>query len=253
MAKVLPFVFFVVIAYCLKSRLSTNVTGENVFGQIIRFTKNNITQPVVNKFFLNNDKNGTVSKFPPVIEFLAQKVQTQFSNFVYEDLSRPPAWNSPIYTLAPNDPLFEEVNGNSTYVMNLNVSTVDNDRPVASEEDADEEETMPSVLLFEIIDPNKTIIEQSILGNEPLLEKIDKDIEELGSEEDTSTSAELLFEIIKENENLTTEVNQVQEVDSSTLVFGRNGSINYSNNFANGNIKYETTIILGRNIPDNGA
>lgn len=36
-----------------------------------------------------------VLKFPPFIEHIVQLVQRYFSNYIYEDLSRPPSWDSP--------------------------------------------------------------------------------------------------------------------------------------------------------------
>lgn len=45
----------------------------------------------------------TVSKFPPVIELIVQRLQTYYSNYVYEDLSRPPTWDKPVYVLTPAD------------------------------------------------------------------------------------------------------------------------------------------------------
>lgn len=45
----------------------------------------------------------TVSKFPPIIELIVQRIQTYYSNYVYEDLSRPPTWDKPVYTLSPSD------------------------------------------------------------------------------------------------------------------------------------------------------
>lgn len=46
---------------------------------------------------LNNDippPLKDVQKFPPIIEHFVQLIQKYFSNYVYEDLSRPPAWDS---------------------------------------------------------------------------------------------------------------------------------------------------------------
>ncbi|KAJ3653359.1 hypothetical protein Zmor_012614 [Zophobas morio] len=57
----------------------------------------------VTKLFWSNSNNGTVSKFPPIIEFFVQRIQSLNSNYVYEDLSRPPTWEKPVYTLAPED------------------------------------------------------------------------------------------------------------------------------------------------------
>lgn len=60
---------------------------------------------LINKLF-NRPAQESVSKFPPVVEFIVQKIQSQYSNYVHEDLSRPPTWNKPVYTLSPQDQLF---------------------------------------------------------------------------------------------------------------------------------------------------
>lgn len=59
----------------------------------------------IDKLF-NRPAEESVSQFPPVVEFLVQKIQSQYSNYVYEDLSRPSAWNKPVYTLSPQDQAF---------------------------------------------------------------------------------------------------------------------------------------------------
>lgn len=48
----------------------------------------------------------TVSKFPPFIEFFVQRIQAHFSTYAHEDLSRPPTWDKPVYTLSPQDQQF---------------------------------------------------------------------------------------------------------------------------------------------------
>lgn len=45
----------------------------------------------------------STSKFPPIIELLVQRLQAQFSTYVYEDLSRPPTYEKPVYTLSPEE------------------------------------------------------------------------------------------------------------------------------------------------------
>lgn len=57
----------------------------------ILFGKNYVVVPVKK---LNTIRNA-VSRFPPVLEFFVQMIQKYFSNYVYEDLSRPPTWDSP--------------------------------------------------------------------------------------------------------------------------------------------------------------
>lgn len=67
----------------------------------------------INKLF-NQPTEDSVSKFPPVIEFFVQKIQSQYSNYVYEDLSRPAAWNKPVYTLSPEDQAFFSLSPSTT-------------------------------------------------------------------------------------------------------------------------------------------
>jgi hypothetical protein len=57
------------------------------------------------KQFWNSNDNGTVSKFPPIIEYFVQRIQSQNSNYIHEDLSRPPTWEKPVYTLSPSEQL----------------------------------------------------------------------------------------------------------------------------------------------------
>lgn len=56
------------------------------------------------KIFWSSNRNGTtVSKFPPFIEHIVQLIQKRYSNYIHEDLSRPPGWDKPVYTLSPAD------------------------------------------------------------------------------------------------------------------------------------------------------
>lgn len=57
--------------------------------------------PIIDKLF--NRPQDSVSQFPPIVEFLVQKIQSQYSNYVHEDLSRPPTWDKPVFTLTPED------------------------------------------------------------------------------------------------------------------------------------------------------
>lgn len=54
------------------------------------------------RFFFGPPQPST-SKFPPVIELIVQRIQAQFSNYVYEDFSRPQTWDKPVYTLSPEE------------------------------------------------------------------------------------------------------------------------------------------------------
>lgn len=52
-----------------------------------------------------------VSKFPPVIEHFVQLIQKYFSNYVYEDLSRPPTWDSPNFGMEHSQFNKDKING----------------------------------------------------------------------------------------------------------------------------------------------
>lgn len=187
---------------------------------------------MINKLFLNNNRNGTVSKFPPVIEFLAQRVQSQFSNYVHEDLSRPPAWDSPVYTLAPDDPLHEELNQNTYNAVDSN------------DDNATDLEATTLYLLFEIIN-NKSEVGLEFAANRPeyLPDKNDY-VEE--PEDEEGTPAPLLFEIINKNGN-EIQNNIPPEKISNTIVI-TNGSITFNDGYVHGNTVVETSITLGKKI-----
>lgn len=65
----------------------------------------------------------SVSKFPPIVEFLVHRIQSHFSTYVHEDLSRPPAWDKPVYTLSPVDQQF--FNLTSTSATPEDVESID--------------------------------------------------------------------------------------------------------------------------------
>lgn len=84
---------------------------------------------IIHKLF-NRQPEENVSKFPPVIEFFVQKIQSQYSNYVYEDLSRPPVWNKPVYTLSPEDQvLFSSLytTPNTTILNEADLEYIDTD------------------------------------------------------------------------------------------------------------------------------
>lgn len=76
----------------------------------IQFGKDYILIPVKRLGLLKD----TVSRFPPVLEFLLQMVQRYFSNYVYEDLSRPPAWDSPNYGTGHHSQFATKINKTKT-------------------------------------------------------------------------------------------------------------------------------------------
>lgn len=253
MSKVRSNVFFaIVFLYCFNSKC---ISCENVFGKLLNFAKNNVTKPVINKLFLNIYQNGTVSKFPPIVEFLAQKVQSQFSNFVYEDLSRPPAWDRPIYTLAPDDPLLQELHGNFT--INDSHVIVINGTNVLATENSHQEDTLgddikPEPLLFEIINDNENItINENLIERETASNSEDEDFDDDNDETEISTPVNLLFEIIHRKSNISTLPNENIEEELSNIISVTNGSLDYSNNVLHGHTQYQTIIIVSDVSRDN--
>lgn len=57
----------------------------------VQFEKNYILIPVKKL----GDLRDTLHRFPPILEYVVQTIQRYFSNYVYEDLSRPPSYDSP--------------------------------------------------------------------------------------------------------------------------------------------------------------
>lgn len=51
----------------------------------IQFGKNVIMIPVKNLDSLKD----TIARFPPILELIVQRIQNYFSNYVYQDMSRP--------------------------------------------------------------------------------------------------------------------------------------------------------------------
>ncbi|CAG9826910.1 unnamed protein product [Diabrotica balteata] len=95
---------------------------------------------LVNKLFFGNQQT-VVSKLPLPLEFVLQRIQSFYSTYVHEDLSRPPTWDKPVYTYTANN---NNQNDGNTHTLhtNLSVQTTEN--------------------LFEIInkDTNKTYSEE---------------------------------------------------------------------------------------------
>lgn len=81
--------------------------------------------PIIDKLF--NRPPDSVSQFPPIIEFFVQKIQSQYSNYIHEDLSRPPTWNKPVYTLSPEDQAFiSSVPPNNNNTFNIKDDNFEN-------------------------------------------------------------------------------------------------------------------------------
>ncbi|KAF5299373.1 hypothetical protein FQR65_LT09414 [Abscondita terminalis] len=113
----------------------------------------------------------TVSKFPPVLEFILQKIQTQFSNYVYEDLSRPATWDKPVYTV--NKPIAEELivseNITTNVTDNINVTVIINESITEKPDDLDDNPDPDKIeheLLFEKIPNNTQNMNNSIQPSE---------------------------------------------------------------------------------------
>ncbi|CAH0558232.1 unnamed protein product [Brassicogethes aeneus] len=126
-----------------------------------------------------------VSKFPPIIEYFAQKIQAQFSNYVHEDLSRPPTWDKPTYTLSAADQLF--FYPPETTTMKLSTTTANN---VEKDEEYVEVEDVGSYIIKnnstdEMESPNN---QTNVFGD---LEDEDED-----AKNTTSTSTEKYFEVV---------------------------------------------------------
>ncbi|KAK5646988.1 hypothetical protein RI129_005452 [Pyrocoelia pectoralis] len=93
----------------------------------------------------------SVSKFPLILEFIVQQIQAHFSNYVFEDLSRPPTWDKPAYTTEiPHD----EVNQNETIMTVYNITSNENATVSVEEIDEEEPDVEMSELLFEKIPPS---------------------------------------------------------------------------------------------------
>ncbi|KAF7271376.1 hypothetical protein GWI33_015731 [Rhynchophorus ferrugineus] len=103
----------------------------------------------------------TYHRFPPVIEYFVQKIQSAHSSYVHEDLSRPPTYDRPVYTLSPADQVFFGLAENTTpsttterlfEIIGSSEETQDSLTITNGSLDTDYEETMPmSDNLFQII------------------------------------------------------------------------------------------------------
>lgn len=82
-----------------------------------------------------------MTRLPPILEFLLQRVQSYFSVYIYEDLSRPPTWDSPSQQLVQSigemskpeeDPIYSNL---SSIVINYdqnkqNITLITNDEMI---------------------------------------------------------------------------------------------------------------------------
>ncbi|XP_066141640.1 uncharacterized protein [Euwallacea fornicatus] len=107
---------------------TTNTTGSFVIDKIKQVWPALLTNSP--KIFLPVQ---TVSKFPPVVEHFVQKIQASQSNYIYEDLSRPPTYDKPVYTLSPQDEVLLNIPSSTTIkpvvaITNKTVETQDFNR-----------------------------------------------------------------------------------------------------------------------------
>lgn len=109
---------------------------------------------VVPSVYIRFFNNYTVNRFPPVIEFIVQRVQSYFSNYVHEDLSRPPTYDRPDFTYSTKKPFTPES------VTTSSASPFDN-----TEDYDDELQETSSIkeLLFEKIPPTTIAAYQDII------------------------------------------------------------------------------------------
>lgn len=105
-----------------------------------------IRQTTNKLFFNNNQSNTSISKFPAVIEYIVQRIQTLNANYVHEDLSRPPTYDSVDFTKPTEKTTTEKIkitnqttvgsidhsghfenNGTTLELLNLEIINVKND------------------------------------------------------------------------------------------------------------------------------
>lgn len=133
-----------------------NASNWNIFGQKQKKEASSATTPkpwrLPSIFPFNIGKNSsnkifnsaqTVSKFPPVVEFLVQKIQASQSNYVYEDLSRPPTYDKPVFTLSPEDQV--------AFGLATSTKPPSTPKPISNDDFDYEEIANSTETLFEII------------------------------------------------------------------------------------------------------
>lgn len=96
----------------------------------------------------------TVSKLPPILEYFLQRLQTYYSNYIYEDLSRPPTYDRPIYITT------QKPDG-ATTEPTINTTT--------EEEDEDDEEAntdTPNLIIYETTTESNDMPESQEVSSE---------------------------------------------------------------------------------------
>lgn len=132
-----------------------------------------VVVPQVKIFF--GPLSPSTSKFPPIIELLVQRLQTQFSTYVYEDLSRPPTYEKPVYTLSPE----EEATATEPLVAaessTPKFNAVDNETEVQTEEEGVIEENVVHPIhygtLVVYLKKNSTTKAERVIPSMPNMEK----------------------------------------------------------------------------------
>uniref|UniRef100_A0A6P7G589 Uncharacterized protein LOC114336052 isoform X1 n=1 Tax=Diabrotica virgifera virgifera TaxID=50390 RepID=A0A6P7G589_DIAVI len=159
----------------------------------------------VNKLFFG-DQQTVVSKLPLPLEFVLQRIQSAYSTYVHEDLSRPPTWDKPVYTYTANSN-----NQNHDNINNLHtapsVQTTENlfdiinkdTNKTSSEELEAATESEETTSFYEIEDFTEDYYQQNEVSKDKLFEIINKDT--------NKTKEEELFEAINNvgntpNENI---------------------------------------------------
>lgn len=105
-----------------------NIKSNYVFLNKEADTKLNLFKPNVNSpVILKIWGAGTESKFPPLIEILVQRIQSMFSTYIYEDLSRPAAMKDPV--IATIKPIQETFNSSSNHTETDNKVASTNNVP----------------------------------------------------------------------------------------------------------------------------
>lgn len=130
----------------------------------------------------------SVSKFPPIVEFVLQRIQAHNSVYIYEDLSRPPTWDSPYYATSTEKPTTEAVKPEQEINNDTNINY---EKINATTESTIEQNVLE--VIYVNIKPS-AVTEHFNSNNVTEVEDYDYELQE------NSTNIELLFEKIPENE-----------------------------------------------------
>lgn len=88
-----------------------------------------------NKNISTNNSIKAVMKFPPFFEYIVQAIQKYFSNYVHEDLSRPPPFGSPNFDgnslLLSTKP--DDKQASHQIMVNITISKIENNTKNSSQ------------------------------------------------------------------------------------------------------------------------